>query len=96
MPKYLNKYFITASVHRRSEAVLCMMYKISCNTIHPLYGALPVLYVPVRVTRSANLFAEGPRSAAVLLFSCQYLWIDLADTVLDGEGPRAGPMLFYW
>ena len=32
--------------HRRSAAVLCMLYKIRCNLLHPLYGALPV---PVRV-----------------------------------------------
>ena len=28
--------------HRRSVAVLCLLYKIRCNTMHPLYGALPV------------------------------------------------------
>ena len=39
--------------HRRSVAVLCMMYKIGCNSMHPLYGALSVLYVPVRVTCGA-------------------------------------------
>ena len=39
--------------HRRSVAVLCMMYKIRCNPMHLLYGALPVSYVPVRVTRGA-------------------------------------------
>ena len=36
---------------RRSVAVLCMLYKISCNPMHQLCGALPVPYVPVRVTR---------------------------------------------
>ena len=39
--------------HRRSVAVLCMLYKIRCNPKHPLCGALPVPYVPVRVTRGA-------------------------------------------
>ena len=28
--------------HRRSMAVLCMLYKIRCNPKHPLCGALPV------------------------------------------------------
>ena len=48
--------FITGSVlecdiaHRRCMAVLFMLYKIRCNPMHPLYGALPVPYVPVRVT----------------------------------------------
>ena len=37
--------------HRRSAAVLCMFYKIRCNPVHPLNGALPGLYVPVRVIR---------------------------------------------
>ena len=27
--------------HRRSVAVLCMLYKIRCNPVHPLNGALP-------------------------------------------------------
>ena len=39
--------------HRRFVAVLCMLYKITCNPMHPLYGALPVPYVLVRVTRGA-------------------------------------------
>ena len=39
--------------HRRSVAVLCKLYKIMCNPMHPLYGALPVPYVLVRVTRGA-------------------------------------------
>ena len=38
--------------HCRSVAVLCMLYKIRCNPMHLVYGAHPVLYVPVRVTRS--------------------------------------------
>ena len=37
--------------HRRSVAVLCMLYKIRCIPVHPLNGALPGQYVPVRVTR---------------------------------------------
>ena len=39
--------------HGRSVTVLCMLYKISCNPMHPFYGALPVPYVPVRVTRGS-------------------------------------------
>ena len=27
--------------NRRSGAVLCMLYKIRCNPVHPLNGALP-------------------------------------------------------
>ena len=40
-------------VHRRFLAVLCIQYEIRCNPMHPLYGALPVPYVPVRVARGA-------------------------------------------
>ena len=39
--------------HRLSVAVLCMLYKIRCNPMHLLNGALPGPYVPVRVTRRA-------------------------------------------
>ena len=39
--------------HRRSVAVLCMFYKIRCNPVHPLNGALPGPYVPALVTRGA-------------------------------------------
>ena len=39
--------------HCRSVAILCMLYKIRCNSVHPLNGALPGPYVPVRVTRGA-------------------------------------------
>ena len=38
---------------RRSVAVLSIHYKIGCNPIHPLYGALPDSYVPVRGTHGA-------------------------------------------
>ena len=41
------------NAHRRSVAVLCMRYKIRCNLVHPLNGALPGLYVPAQVTRGA-------------------------------------------
>ena len=41
------------NAHRRSVAVLCMLYKIRCNPMHPLNGALSGLYVPVWVTRDA-------------------------------------------
>ena len=39
--------------HRRSVAVLCMLYKIMCNPMNPLNDELPGPYVPVRVTRGA-------------------------------------------
>ena len=61
--------------HCRSVAVLCMLYKIRCNPVHPLNGALPGPYVPVRVTRGArshigtfmHRLAAKPRSTAGLL-----------------------------
>ena len=39
--------------HSRFVAVLCMLYKIRCNPMHPLNDSLPGPYVPVRVTRGA-------------------------------------------
>ena len=65
-----------------------ILYKIKCNPMHLLYGALPVPYVPVRVTRIAvdnwctmwshigtlmRLLAAEPSSTAGLLLPCQYL-----------------------
>ena len=37
--------------HRRSAAELRMLFKIKSNPLHPLSGALPLPYVPARVTR---------------------------------------------
>ena len=39
--------------HRRAVAVISLLYKIWCNPIHPLYGALPLPYVPLLCTVSA-------------------------------------------
>ena len=39
--------------HRRSVGVLCTINMNRCNPLHPLYGALPVPYVSVRVTGCA-------------------------------------------
>ena len=62
--KLLNRavsgaWFLTMGVfecdiaYRQSVAVLCMLYKIRCNPVHPLNYALPGPYVSVRVTRGA-------------------------------------------
>ena len=40
--------------HRRSVAVLCMLYKIRCNQMHPLNGALPGPYVQRGYTRCSG------------------------------------------
>ena len=39
--------------HRRSVAELCLLFKIKSNPMLPLSGALPLPYVPARVTRCA-------------------------------------------
>ena len=39
--------------HRRSVAELCMLFKIKSNPMHPLSAALPLPYVPARVTLGA-------------------------------------------
>ena len=81
--------------HRRSVAVLWLLYKIWCNPMHPLCGALPVPYVPVRVTRGA-LIAHRYTYAPSRCRTSQYhrtfillsisLWNDLVDPVFDGVG----------
>ena len=65
-------------------AVLCMLYKIRSNPMHPLCGTLPVPYVPVQITRGTLIAhwytyapprccTAEPHSTAGLLFPSQYL-----------------------
>ena len=81
--------------HRRSVAVQCMLFKIRCNPVHPLNGALPEPYVPVRVTRStlvAHWFTSAPPRCRTLQCSRTFirfsgsLWNDRANSVFDGLG----------
>ena len=81
--------------HRQSVAVLCMLYKIRCNPMHPPNDALPEPYVPLRITRSA-LVAHRYTYAPIRCRTSQYgrtfvplsssFWNDLADPVFDGVG----------
>ena len=80
---------------RRSVAVLCMLYKIRCNLMHPLNDAQPGPYVPVWVTRSA-LVAHRYTYAPPRCRTSQYhmtfvplsmsLLNDLADPLFDSVG----------
>ena len=91
--------FLTGSVfkcdisHRRSVAVLCMLYKNRCNPVHPLNGALPGQYVPVRVKRGslvAHRYTYAPPRCRTLHYSRTFipfsvsLWNDLANPLFDG------------
>ena len=77
------------------DPVLCMLYKIRCNPVHPLNGALPGPHVPARVTRGAlvahRYIYASPRyrtlqySRTFIPFSVS-LWNDLANPVFDGVG----------
>ena len=81
--------------HRRSVAVLCMLYKIRCNPVHPLNCALPGPYVPARVTRGAlvaHRYICAPPRCRTLQYSRTFipfsvsLWNNLANPVFDGVG----------
>ena len=90
-PRFLTVGVFECDIaHRRSVAVLCMLYKIRYNPLHPLNGALPGPYVPARITRCAlvHRLAAEPRSAAGLLFSsrCPSGSNDPANLVFDGAG----------
>ena len=53
-----------------------MLYKIRCNPLHPLYGAVPVLYVPVRVTRGAVIahrYTYAPPSCRTLQYGKTFI-----------------------
>ena len=80
---------------RRSVAVQCMLYKIRCNPVLPLNGALPGPYVPVQVTHCAlvaHRYTYAPPSCRTLQYSrtfipfSVFLCNDLANPVFDGEG----------
>ena len=105
--------FLTGSVfecdiaYRRSVAVLCVLYKVRRNPMHPLNGALPGPYVPVRVTRGAlvehqtliHRLAAEHRSTAGLLFPFRCLSGTILltpNTMVWDWRVREGPMLFYW
>ena len=81
--------------HHRSVAVLCMLYKIRCNPMHPLFGTLPVPYVPVRVRRGTLItrrYTYGPPHCRTSQYSRTFillsvsLWNNLVDPVFDGVG----------
>ena len=81
--------------HRRSVSVLCMLYKIRCNPMHPLCGALPVPYLPVRVARGtliAHRYTDAhPRCRAsqnrrAFIPLSVSLWNHLVDPIFDGVG----------
>ena len=94
--------------HRRSVAVLCMLYKIRCNPMHPLNGALPGPYVPMRVTRGAlvaHRYIYAPPRCRTLqhsrtLFPSRRpsgtILLTAYSMVWDWRISRAGPMLLYW
>ena len=65
--------------HRRSVAVLCMLYNIRCNPMNPLNDALPGPYVLVWVTcdvlmnigKLIRRFSAELRSTAGVLLTFQ-------------------------
>ena len=81
--------------HRRSVAVLCMLYKIRYNPMHPLYDALPVPNVPVQVICGgviAHRYIYAPpryrtsQSRKTFIPLSVSLSNDLSDPVFDGVG----------
>ena len=76
--------------------------------MHPLYGAIPGRYVPVRLHAVLwphsgtlmRLLAAEPRSTAGLLFPYQYICGTILVTphsmVWDWRASREGLMNFYW
>ena len=94
--------------HHRSVAVLCMLYKIRCNPMHPLNDALPGPYVPVWVTRGAlvaHLYTSVPprcrtsqygRTFVPLSVSPGMILLTPCSMVWDWCVLRVRLMAFYW
>ena len=85
------------NAHHWSVPVLCMLYNIRCKPMHPLYIALPVLYVPVWVTSLAYVahrWTYAPFRCRTSLFRMTFIhlsvpfWNDLSGPahVIDGVG----------
>ena len=102
--------FVCDIGHRRSVAVLCMLYKIRCNPTHLLYviyqfamcqcGLHPVHWLHIGIFMS--LLAAEHRSTTWLLLPSHAgsLWSDLVNSIYssayDWRVLRAGPMFFNW
>ena len=74
-------------------AALCMLFKIKSNPMHPLSGALPLPYVPTRVTRGAlvaHRYSFAPprcrisQSRRTFVPLSVFLWNDLGVPVFAG------------
>ena len=99
------------NAQRRSVAVLCMLYKIMCKSMHNVCGVQLVPYLPVWVTRSAlvtHRYTHAPprcrTSTAIAqdfhsplnVFSCWTILLTLYSMVWDWCVIRGWPMLFCW
>ena len=71
--------------HLRSVAVLFMLHKIRCNTMHPLYGALPVPMVAHRYTYAPPRCRTSQYRRTFIPLSVS-LWNDLSDPMFHGVG----------
>ena len=78
---------------RRCVAVLCLLYKIRCNLVHPLYGALPIPHIPVLVIRGAlvaHRYTQAPprcrtsQDCRTFIPLSVSIWNNLANPVFDG------------
>ena len=81
--------------HRRSVAVLCMLYKIRCNRMQSFNDAVPGPCVPVRITRGtlvAHWYTNVPPRCKTSQYRKTFvrvsvsLWNYLADPLFDGVG----------
>ena len=81
--------------HHRQVAVLCMLYNIRYNPVHPLNGALPgkicssAGYTRCSGRKSVHLCTASLQNLAVqqdFIPISVSLWNDLANPVFDGVG----------
>ena len=70
----INISWLTVSI--AFEKSRYMLYKIRCNLVHPLNGAQPGPYVPVRVTRGAQIahrYTYAPPRCRTLQYSRTFI-----------------------
>ena len=95
-------------VYWRYVAILCMLYKIRRNPVHPLNGALLGPYVPVRVTHGpliSHRYTFAPLRCRTSQYHMTFILLSVPpgtilltphSMVWDWPVSRAGPTLFYW
>ena len=83
--------------HRRTVAMLRMLFKVKSNPVHPLNGALPLPYVPKRVTRGAMVahrYSFAPPSCRIS--QCRWTFMPISQCLCETILMPLRSMMWDW